>query len=169
MTTSLDEWDKKIHRLNNKIHEFDIVADNLEKQGKVNVQTINDLVSRIQSQFLIDGIIGSAEDDLYPSISRCISDLSTFKHSAEKSFGKLCDQKIEHRLRDVFQKIDDETEETMELMRVQEQQLSKYRDHMEMIEDTIEDLKKGGGLRTKESKSSKKMSARSKSHKSAHS
>ena len=47
MTTSLDEWDKKIQRLNNKIHEFDIVADNLEKQGKVNVQTINDLVSRI--------------------------------------------------------------------------------------------------------------------------
>ena len=38
---------------------------------------------------------------------------------------------------------------------------------MEMIEDTIEDLKNGGGLRTKES--SKKMSARSKSHKSAHS
>ena len=40
---------------------------------------------------------------------------------------------------------------------------------MEMIEDSIEDLKKGGGLRTKESKSSKKLSARSKSHKSAHS
>ena len=37
-----------------------------------------------------------------------------------------------------------------------------------MIEDSIEDLKKGG-LRTKESKSSKKLSARSKSHKSAHS
>ena len=69
---------------------------------------------------MIHGIIGPAEDDLYSSIASCIGDLSTFKHSAEKTFGKLCDQKIELRLRDVFQKIDDETEETMELMRAQE-------------------------------------------------
>ena len=43
----MDDWDKKIHKLNNKINDFDIVADKLEKQGQVNVKTINDLVSRI--------------------------------------------------------------------------------------------------------------------------
>ena len=83
-----------------------------------NFAAINDLASRINSQFLIHGIIGPAEDDLYSSIAGFIGDISTFKHSAELTFGKLCDQKIELRLRDVFKKIDDETEETMELMRV---------------------------------------------------
>ena len=111
------DWDRKIHKLDKKISEVDAVADKLDKQGLANFQAINDLVSRINSQFMIHGIIGPAEDDLYSSIASCIGDLSTFKHSAEKTFGKLCDKKIEIRLRDVFKKIDDETEETMELMR----------------------------------------------------
>ena len=58
------------------------------------MQALNELVSRIQSQFLISGIIGPAEDDLYQSIASCVSDLATFKHSAEKSFSKMCDTKI---------------------------------------------------------------------------
>ena len=33
----MDDWDKKIHKLNNKIHDFDIVADKLEKQGQANI------------------------------------------------------------------------------------------------------------------------------------
>ena len=76
------DWDRKIHKLDNKIHEVDEVADKLDKQGLANFQAINDLVSRINSQFLIHGIIGPDENDLYSSIAGFIGDISSFKHSA---------------------------------------------------------------------------------------
>ena len=38
----------------------------------------------------------------------------------------------------MFQKIDDETEETMELMRVQEQTINNARDKIEDLEDNVE-------------------------------
>ena len=85
------DWDRKIHKLDNRIHEVDTLAEKLSKKSEENVQAINDLVSRIQSQFLIHGVIGPTENDLYSSIANCLSDLSTFKHSAEKSFTKMCD------------------------------------------------------------------------------
>ena len=87
----MNDWDRKIHKLDNKIQEVDAVAEKLDKQGLANFEAINDLVSRVNSQFMIAGIIGPLEDDIYPSIASCIGDLSTFKQSAEKIFGKLCD------------------------------------------------------------------------------
>ena len=45
----MSDWDRKIHKLNNKIHDVDTLAEKLNKKSDENIKAINDLVSRIQS------------------------------------------------------------------------------------------------------------------------
>ena len=90
----------------------------MERDSKELEKNLHNLVSNVQEQFKVDGVIGIGKNDMFKDIATFIRSIAEFKDESDVIFSTMSDKKIDYRLKDVFKKIEETHKETWENMRL---------------------------------------------------
>ena len=135
----------------------------MEKDSKELEESLRQLVTTFQEQFNVSGVIGTGKNDMFKDISTFIRSLAEFKDEADVVFSTMSDKKIDYRLKEVFKKIDEAAGNTMEHMRVQQEEFGNFRAKLEVLEDDVAELQDiTGNLKGEDERRSQLSSALSK-------
>ena len=127
MNGTLEVWDGKIRRLDQKMHNLNETAQMLEDNGIKNKKEFDTVLEMINETFNIPGIIGAdKETNEYESMREFVTEMHAFKRStAERMDSKV--KGAEKKAQRIVQKLE---EEMGDLYRGHEKELVNIRNKL---------------------------------------